>query len=99
MTTTQFHTCFKLNGNSFISTKELIKYSSSISSDIQSFLIEWFDESDFIKVKTSGSTGAAKIIKIKKEYMKNSALATGNYFNLTAKTTALLCMPILLQEK
>ena len=94
MTTTQFHTCFKLNGNSFISTKELIKYSSSISSDIQSFLIEWFDESDFIKVKTSGSTGVPKIIEIKKEYMKNSALVTGNYFNLTANTTALLCMPI-----
>ena len=94
MTTTQFHTCFKLNGNSFISTKELINYSSSVSSDIQSFLIDWFDDSNFIKVKTSGSTGAAKIIKIKKEYMKNSALATGKYFNLNENTTALLCMPI-----
>ncbi len=35
-----------------------------------------------------------KSIKLKKEFVVNSALATGKYFKLTHKTTALLCLPI-----
>src|SRR5690606_8856327 len=44
-------------------------------------------------VKTSGSTGVPKKIKVRKEHMINSALATGKFFELPPKSTALMCLP------
>ncbi len=92
MNSTQFHKEFKLQGNSFSSINELIKYSKSISKEVSSFLVEWFNKNSFVEVNTSGSTGTPKLIQLKKEHMVNSALATGNYFKLPQKTSALLCM-------
>ncbi|NOQ92332.1 MAG: AMP-binding protein, partial [Flavobacteriaceae bacterium] len=42
---------------------------------------------------TSGSTGKPKLIQLKKEFMINSAKATGKFFELNYGTTALLCLP------
>ena len=53
---------------------------------------EWFNEKSFVEVKTSGSTGTSKVIKIQKLHMIQSAKATGAFFNLVDGTTALLCM-------
>ena len=92
MNSTQFHKEFKLQGNSFSSINELIKYSKSTSKEVSSFLVEWFNKNSFVEVNTSGSTGTPKLIQLKKEHMVNSALATGNYFKLPQKTSALLCM-------
>ena len=88
----QFHIDFKLNGNSFSSVDELLEYSKMLPENTHRFLKEWFSEKTIIKVHTSGSTGKPKIIQLKKEFMINSALATGTFFNLQEKTTALLCM-------
>ncbi|SDX49271.1 O-succinylbenzoic acid--CoA ligase [Lutibacter oricola] len=88
----QFHKSFNLNEKSFTEVEELINFSKTISVEVHSFLIDWFDTKLFVEVKTSGSTGTPKIIKLQKEFMINSALATGSYFNLNEKTTALLCM-------
>jgi O-succinylbenzoic acid--CoA ligase len=88
-----FHIDFQLNGNSFSSVNELLKYTESISETTYQFLKEWFSESDFVIVQTSGSTGTPKPIQLKKEFMVNSALTTGAYFSLPHKTTALLCLP------
>ncbi len=60
---------------------------------IGQFFIDWFNDSSTITVQTSGSTGAPKKMRVKKQYMVNSAMATGTFFNLPANTTALLCMP------
>lgn len=60
---------------------------------IGEFILDWLDERDFVEVKTSGSTGTPKIIKISKEFMVNSAKATGKFFKLPEQTTALLCLP------
>ncbi len=87
-----FHKYFRLNGIQFKSKNELLAYSKTISSSVHSFLINWFDNTSFMTVQTSGSTGKPKSIRLKKEYMINSAIATGNYFNLPSKTTALLCL-------
>ena len=87
------HTNFTLNGNIFTSEIELLIYAETISSDIFSFLNNWFSNADTVTVKTSGSTGKPKAIKLKKEHMYNSALGTGVFFNLKEKTTALLCLP------
>lgn len=61
--------------------------------EIGKFLLDWFNKKDFIKLKTSGSTGRPKTIKVKKIHMVNSAHATAKFFDLPAKTTALLCLP------
>ena len=92
MNNTQFHKEFKLQGKSFDSINELIYFSKSISDEVSSFLVEWFNKNSFVEVKTSGSTGTPKLIQLQKKHMVNSALATGNYFKLPEKTSALLCM-------
>ncbi|WP_075342811.1 AMP-binding protein [Tenacibaculum agarivorans] len=88
------HSHFKLNGNSFVTPKELLNYSKSLSKSIHNFLSNWFDDTGFVTVNTSGSTGKPKAIQLKKEYMKNSALATGEFFNSKEGTTALLCLSV-----
>ncbi len=87
-----YHPKFKLQGNSFNTVSGLISYSKEISNEISNFLEEWFDNELFIEVFTSGSTGVPKKIKLQKKHMINSALATGNYFNLLENTSALLCL-------
>ncbi|PZD77253.1 AMP-binding protein [Mesonia sp. K7] len=62
--------------------------------EIGQFILDWLDPNDEIEVKTSGSTGEPKLIKVKKLWMVNSALATGKFFKLPEKTTALLCLPV-----
>ena len=56
------------------------------------FIAEWLDGNDFIAVKTSGSTGVPKEIKLQKKHVSNSANATVAYFNLKENTKALLCL-------
>jgi O-succinylbenzoic acid--CoA ligase len=87
-----FHKSFKLNGISFSSVDELLNYSQQLNSSIFNFLKDWFSSDDCVIVRTSGSTGKPKPIKLKKEHMKNSAMATGEFFNLKEGATALLCL-------
>ena len=92
MKTNKFHKSFKLQGNSFNSVEELLLSSKSIAIEVYQFLEDWFDDKLFIEVKTSGSTGAPKLIQLQKKFMINSANATGDFFELSENTTALLCM-------
>ena len=62
--------------------------------DVVSFLLLWFDEKDFIEVKTSGSTGEPKLIKLPKETMRKSAQTTLDFFSLKPGMTALLALPV-----
>jgi O-succinylbenzoic acid--CoA ligase len=88
----KFNQNFKINGTSFSSVEDLLEYSKTESIATQKFLREWFSDKKFVEVKTSGSTGKPKMIQLKKEFMKNSAKATGQFFKLFENTTALLCM-------
>ena len=92
MKNNQLHIDFKLNGKSFSSVDEVVLYSKSLSIHTQQFLQDWFSKEDVVEVTTSGSTGVPKTIRLKKEFMINSALATGQFFDAFEKTTALLCM-------
>jgi len=87
-----FHRKFKLQGKSFSEVEDLLDFSETISTEVYSFLKEWFNNKTFIEVKTSGSTGTPKIIQLQKKHMVNSAKATGSFFNLYENTTALSCM-------
>ena len=92
------HSSFKINSHSFTSIsfldyiEKLIIDKEAYLQDIGLFLKEWVNEKEYVIVHTSGSTGVPKEIQLNKEHMRNSALATGVYFNLKENTTALLCL-------
>ncbi|WP_339661475.1 AMP-binding protein [uncultured Polaribacter sp.] len=88
-----FHKSFKLNGCVFTSIDEILEYSKDVSDEIYLFLKSWFSLDKTITVQTSGSTGIPKPILLKKEFVVNSAIATGSFFNLKEHTSALLCLP------
>ena len=94
MISNNFHTSFQINGKSFSNFEEIIDLSSSISEDLHHFLSLWFSTDAHILVMTSGSTGNPKSISLRKDFMINSALATGSYFQLGENTKALCCLPI-----
>jgi O-succinylbenzoic acid--CoA ligase len=88
----KIHKKFQLHDTSFTDVRSLLDYVTSFSEESASFLKEWFDETYFVEVQTSGSTGVPKKIILKKEQLFNSAMATGSYFQLKENTTALLCL-------
>ncbi|MDG1039706.1 MAG: AMP-binding protein [Polaribacter sp.] len=92
MKNNRLHKDFKLNGSAFSNLEELFVFSEQLDVSTRLFIKDWFSKSDNIKVQTSGSTGVPKTIHLKKEFMINSAKATGTFFMLQEKTTALLCM-------
>jgi O-succinylbenzoic acid--CoA ligase len=61
---------------------------------LSGFLKEWYSENPFLEVKTSGSTGIPKIIRLDKERMINSALMTCSFLQLKEGDKALLCMSL-----
>ncbi|GAH03219.1 unnamed protein product, partial [marine sediment metagenome] len=90
----QLHNDFKLNGRSFDTFKDLLSYSKLNTPLLYSFLTQWFDQNEYLIIQTSGSTGTRKKISVKKVHMINSAMATGEFFNLEPKTKALLCLSV-----
>ncbi|MCF8357541.1 MAG: AMP-binding protein [Prolixibacteraceae bacterium] len=58
------------------------------------FILNWFDQNNFIRQNTSGSTGTPKEIKLKKNAMKTSAQKTLQFLGLHENNTAWLCLPI-----
>ncbi|MEP1488411.1 MAG: AMP-binding protein [Algibacter sp.] len=61
--------------------------------ELGQFLLDWLDKKDYVIVQTSGSTGKPKKLKIKKQAMVNSAIATGDFFNLVPGKKVLHCLP------
>jgi O-succinylbenzoic acid--CoA ligase len=93
MSNKEIHPKFKLNGIHFNSVNELLVYSENELPDVYEFFSEWFSNKKYLTVHTSGSTGKPKAIKLFKEHMINSALATARYFDLDGDDiSALLCM-------
>lgn len=93
------HTDFRLNGSPY-NAESLKEMGSTLAQEgkpfekpIGNFLLQWTSEKSTLEVQTSGSTGKPKTIVLKKEHMRNSALATGQYFDLQPKQKTLLCLP------
>lgn len=61
--------------------------------ELGNFLLDWLDDKDYVIVKTSGSTGKPKKVNIKKQSMVNSAIATGDFFDLKPGDKVLHCLP------
>ena len=86
------HKNFKLAGE-LHSSNDLIE-SLKDNTDYYNFLTSWFDENDFILVKTSGSTGTPKEIKLKKIDLISSSKLTADYFNLKPGDKVINCLPV-----
>src|SRR5690606_11997668 len=95
----KIHYRFKLNSNNytFNELKEvaysLVKEGEYYERVMGEFLMNWLDTKDYIEVKTSGSSGQPKLIKVSKQSMVNSAIATGDYFKMEPGDKALHCLP------
>lgn len=94
------HPHFKLNGF-HLNEDDLnrIAYSFIKEGDfpfekaVGDFLLDWFDQRDYIEMQTSGTTGVPKLIKVDKQAMIHSALATGEFFDLPSDIKVLHCLP------
>lgn len=73
---------------------DFIRDGNDYEKDFGEFLLEWFDEKTFVEVTTSGTTGTPKQMQINKQAMVNSALATGDFFDIKVGDTALHCLPV-----
>lgn len=93
------HLKFKLNGNKYDHDQlkevaySLIKEGEAYERITGNFLLDWLDEKEYINVQTSGSTGKPKSIRLNKQAMVNSCIATGNYLKLKPSMKALHCLP------
>jgi O-succinylbenzoic acid--CoA ligase len=94
------HNQFKLNG--FHLDREdlcrvaysFIKEGEDFEKPVGDFLLDWFDSKSYIEMQTSGSTGSPKTIRVDKQAMVNSAIATGDFFDLKSGDRALQCLPV-----
>ncbi|MEX0287819.1 MAG: AMP-binding protein [Flavobacteriaceae bacterium] len=94
------HPGFKLNNvsYSFEELKEvaysLVKEGTPFEISLGDFLLDWLSGSEILEVRTSGSTGSPKLIRLRRKQMINSARATGNFLALSPGDSALLCLPM-----
>jgi len=93
------HNRFKLNGFN-LDRDDLcriaysyIKEGEAYEKPVGMFILDWFDQNDYIEMTTSGTTGAPKKIKVDKQAMVNSALSTGDFFELEPGNRVLHCLP------
>jgi O-succinylbenzoic acid--CoA ligase len=94
------HNHFRINGY-HLSAIELcrvaydyIKEGDANEQAIGEFLLDWFDNKEYIEMRTSGTTGLPKVVRLEKQAMIQSALATGDFFGLEPRDKALLCLPV-----
>ena len=96
---TKIHNRFQLKGYYFSADElkdigyDFIKEGVPYEVAIGHFIMDWMDKEDHINVKTSGSAGDPKIIQISKQAMVNSAIRTGDFFDVQIGDTALHCLP------
>ncbi len=96
----KIHNRFRLNGNYFENHEALKNFAYNLIEEgqlfeksIGEFLIDWLDSNEFLYVNTSGSTGKPKQIKLYKQAMVNSAIATGLFFDLKPGCKVMNCLP------
>ena len=94
------HNKFKLNGF-HLDRDDLcrvaysfIKEGDDFEKPVGDFILDWFDDNDYIEMHTSGSTGIPKIMRVPKLAMVHSALASGDFFELSPGDRALNCLPV-----
>ena len=96
----KIHNRFLLNGYYYDQkTLKEVAYNFIKEGDIYEnymgdFLLDWLDANDSIYLECSGNNSLnEKKIKVKKQFLVNSAISTGNYFSVTVGDKALHCLP------
>ena len=93
------HNRFKINGfhlnrnDLYEVAYSFIKEGEEFEKIVGDFILDWFDNRSYLEMNTSGTTGAPKLIRIDKQAMVNSAIATGDFFELNPGDKALHCLP------
>jgi O-succinylbenzoic acid--CoA ligase len=94
----RIHPKFQLNSVA-AGTEELkeiaysyVKEGDPFEKDLGDFLLDWLAATPEIISFTSGSTGRPKRLRLQKQHMLHSAMATGSYFELKPGDRALLCL-------
>ena len=64
------------------------------ASEVCDFISQWIDDTETILCHSSGSTGTPKEIPLPKNVMINSAVKTGEFFELKEGSNTLLCLPM-----
>jgi len=59
---------------------------------LATFILEWFNDNDFINAQSSGTTGEAKSFQILKNKMKASAILSAKTFGLPKGNSAFICL-------
>lgn len=77
----------------FAKEKRQSKTTASWEISLYRFVLDWISDSLTIEVLTSGSTGKPKTILLEKEKMIQSALRTGEFFQLKKNDKTLICLP------
>ncbi len=86
----------RLNGKQ-VDVKEVIQNKNpetDQATEFTDFLKEWYSDKKYIEVKTSGSTGSPKSIRLKKEFVADSAQRTLQFFELKKNDRTLHCLPM-----
>ncbi len=97
---TSVHNKFKLNGFHFNADDlcrvaySFIKEGDDFEKPVGDFILDWFDDKPYLEIATSGTTGTPKMIRVEKQAMVNSAIATGDFFELSPGNTSLNCLPV-----
>ena len=73
--------------------KEAPYFSQIWIREIGKTIREWYSDADHILIKTSGSTGSPKVIRLKKNQMSQSAIKTAERFGLKKGMISLNCLP------
>ncbi|WP_395048670.1 AMP-binding protein [Flavobacterium sp.] len=94
------HNLFKLNGfhinreNLCRVAYSFIKEGQEYEKSVGDFILDWFDKKEYMEMSTSGTTGDPKPVRIEKKAMMESALATGDFFDLSPGNKVLHCLPM-----
>lgn len=94
------HNLFKLNGfhinreNLCRVAYSFVKEGQEYEKSVGDFILDWFDKKDYMEMSTSGTTGDPKPVRIEKKAMMESALATGDFFDLSPGNKVLHCLPM-----
>lgn len=58
----------------------------------EDFFVEWKSEVPYIEARTSGSTGEPKIIRLSKDFVRESALRTNRFFSVSSRSRLHSCV-------
>jgi o-succinylbenzoate---CoA ligase len=84
-----------LNGEKILVDEFISKpHKTGQEKELAAFLKEWYSGENFIEVKTSGSTGMPKTIRLKKDFVAQSAQRTLRFFHLKKGDRVLHCLPL-----